>query len=226
MKKLFLALIFSSLFLSCSSDDSSGPPLSDTPDAKVQYDDSSFGIYKGVFVGSSGTVFIDVYNGETATATLTINGSSKTYTAAEKVAEDFDIVGLTFTNGSNSFDFSVNGDGSNPTVSNINISGHANARMAILKEFHNSLCRCYVGTYSGDDSGVLNVVIEGSIVDGWAKSDEGNSVFNCDGTFGGSALWGTFEGGSFSGQMNGNTISGGWSNDASESGGWQAKRKL
>lgn len=224
MKKLFLLFLLGATTLSCSSDDS-GPALATTPDAKAQYDDSSFGVYKGVFVGSTGTVFIDVYNNGTATATLTIDGSSKTYTATEKVAEDFPIMGLTFTNGSNSFDFNVDGDGSNPSVTNISITGHADARMAILKEHSNALCKCYQGTYSGDDSGIFNIVIEGTIVDGVAFSNDGGA-FNTDGTLSGTTILGTFEGGSFTGTLSGNHISGAWQNVFDESGTWSGNRKL
>lgn len=225
MRKLILLIAIATISFSCSSDDS-GPALSDTPDAKAQYDDSSFGIYKGVFVGSTGTVVVNVFNDGAAEATVTINGSSKTYTSAEKVAEDFAIEGMTFTNGSNSFDFSVDGDGDSPYISSISISGHANARMAVVKEFSNSLVKCYQGTYSGDDSGTFNLIIEGNSIDGLAKSNSDDFGFNLFGSVSGTTLGGIFEGGTFTGTSSGNHISGSWANDFEESGSWSGNRKL
>ncbi|QBZ96712.1 hypothetical protein [Flavobacterium sangjuense] len=225
MKKLILTFIFGAVALSCSSD-SSGTSLSDTPDAKAQYDDSSFGIYKGVFVGSTGTVEVNVYNSGEAVATLTINGSSKTYTAAEKVAEDFAITGLTFVNGSNSFDFNVNGNGTSPSVSSINISGHANAKIDVIKELSNSLVKCYLGSFNGDSSGTFNIIIQGSFLYGLAKPSDDDSSLFLDGDITGNNILGEFDNGAFVGTVDGNRISGTWTNTLSESGSWSGNRKL
>lgn len=224
MKKVILLFVFGALTLSCSSDDS-GPSLATSPQAKAQYDDSSFGVYKGVFVGSTGTVLVNIYNDGAAEAIVTIDGTSKTYTAPGKIAEDFAIEGLQFVNGSNTFAFSVDGDGGNPYISEISITGHAGARMTVLKEYSNSLCKCYVGTYSGDDSGVFNIVTEGDIVDGVAFSHDGGA-FNTDGTLSGTNIVGFFEGGGFTGTLNGNSMSGTWQNNISETGTWHGSRKL
>lgn len=225
MKKIFLAVIFGAITLSCSSDSSSGSSLSDTPEAKAIYDISNFGIYKGVFVGSTGTVLININNEGELTAKLTINGSSSTYTSTESVTEDLPIEGLTFSNGSSSFDFYVNGDGSDPFVSNIAINGHPNANIAVVKEFSNSLVKCYVGSFSGDDSGTFNLIIEGNNINGLAKSSGDDSSFNLGGTLTENSLTGFFEGGTFSGTKNNNSISGTWQNSFSESGNWSGSRK-
>ncbi|MGL2966577.1 hypothetical protein [Flavobacterium sp. XGLA_31] len=226
MKRFFLLLILGTLAFSCSSDSDSGPALSDTPLAKVEFDNSNFGIYKGVFLGSSGTVLININNDGTLSAILNIDGSSSTYTTTETATLNSAMVGLTFTNGSNSFDFSVTENGGDPTVSNINISGHPNATIKVLKEFHNVLAKCYVGSFSGDDSGLFHVVIVDAVVDGIAKSDDGVSAFNTDGTLIGTSITGVFEGGTFSGTSSGNQISGTWQNDFGESGSWSGTRKL
>ncbi|MCF6128314.1 hypothetical protein L1S35_01415 [Flavobacterium sp. AS60] len=226
MKKLFFILFTGVFTFSCSSDDSSGPALSDTPLAKVEYDNSNFGIYKGVFIGSSGTVLININNDGFLEASLTIDGSTSIYTSTESATLNSAMAGLTFTNGSNSFDFSVTANGGDPTVSNINISGHPDATIVVLKEFHNVLAKCYVGSFSGDDSGLFHVVIVDAVVDGIARSNDGGSAFNTDGTLIGTTITGTFEGGTFTGTSSGNRISGSWQNSFGESGTWSGTRKL
>lgn len=224
MKKYLSLFIIGFLLISCSSD-SSGPALSDTPQAKVEFDNSNFGIYKGVFLGSSGTVLININNEGFLEANLTIGGSTSTYTSTETATLNSAIAGLTFTNGSNSFDFSVTANGGNPTVSNINISGHPNATIKVLKEFHNVLAKAYLGSFGGDDSGLFHIVIVDAVVDGVAKSNDGDA-FNVDGTVTGNTITGSFEGGTFTGTSSGNSISGSWQNDIGESGSWSGIRKL
>ena len=71
-----MVIIALTTFQSCSSsDDSSGTNnLNQTPQAKSEYDQSNFGLYKGVFVGSSGIVIIDINNtNNTIFATLIID---------------------------------------------------------------------------------------------------------------------------------------------------------
>jgi hypothetical protein len=226
MKKLFFIFFLSAICSSCSSDSSSATELASLPDAKNQYDDSSFGIYKGVFVGSTGTVVINIYNDGEATATLTINGSSSTYTATENITEDLSIEGLTFTKGNNYFDFNVSGDGSDPLISNIYIYGHPDAKIAVSKEFSYSLVRCFVGTYSGENSGIFNIITEGDNVYGLGKDGNEYYSFYLNGSISGSTLEGTFENGTFVGTINGNDMSGNWQNIFSENGSWSGTRRL
>ncbi|HEX9979776.1 MAG TPA: hypothetical protein VGB50_04335, partial [Flavobacterium sp.] len=74
MKKILLIAMTFLLITSCSEDSSSGGNLSDTPDANAEHDTSNFGIYKGVFVGSSGVVTVNINNDNSITAKLRING--------------------------------------------------------------------------------------------------------------------------------------------------------
>ncbi len=226
MKKLFLFLILGTLTLSCSSDSSSGNSISNTPEAKSQYDNSNFGIYKGVFVGSSGTVHIDINNNGTVVASLVIDGTTFTYTTTETVTLNSAINGLTFTNGSSSFDFSVDATGNSATISNIVISGHPNANIYIVKEFSDALVKCYTGSFSGDDSGVFNLIVSDGEINGLAKSNSGNESINLQGLEANNVITGSFSGGTFSGNVSGNNISGTWQNISSESGNWSGTRKL
>lgn len=226
MKKMILTLLLSVMVLSCSSNDSSGSSLSNTPTAKEEYDASNFGIYKGVFVGSSGTVLININNEGSVSATLVINGTSFSYTTTESVTLNSVINGLTFTNGSSSFDFSVDASGNFALISNIVISGHPNANMYVVKEFSDALVKCYTGSFSGDDSGVFNLIVSDGEINGLAKSNSGNESINLVGVEANNIITGTFSGGTFTGNVNNNSISGTWQNISAETGNWSGTRQL
>ena len=91
MKKLFSLLFIVTFLISCSKDsssDSSTPILSDTPLAKAEYDSSNFGIYKGIFTGSSGIITINIKNDGSLNATMVLDGTTYTFTTTETVAEN------------------------------------------------------------------------------------------------------------------------------------------
>jgi len=225
MKKVFLTLFFGIIAISCSSDSSSGSSLSDTPQAKAIYDNSNYGIYKGVFVGSTGTVLINIMNEGQISATLKIDGSTKTYTTSG-IAVEGESTELTFTNGDSSFIFYVNAVGGNVSVDGLNIAGHPNAGIKVIKERSDSLVKCYQGSFSGDTSGTFNFVISGNSLYGLAKENTANYSIQLEGEKSGNSITGYFEGGTFTGTSNGNNISGTWQNDSSESGNWSGNRKL
>lgn len=234
MKKIILLLVFSLAFASCSDDNNNGttPPddgLSTAPEAKVEHDDSNYGIYKGIFVGSTGTVYININNDNTVSAKLVIDGVSYNFSTSESISKEQDISGLTFTNGSSSFDFNVLADGENPIIDNLNISGHPNAYAQIFKEYSFAHIKCYLGTFSGDSSGVFNLA---TTSDGYAlglavPNDDTFAIY-MDGVIpeNSTTINGTFEGGSFTGTINNNSASGTWQNSVPESGTWTGTRKL
>jgi hypothetical protein len=234
MKKLFLIVIFVALAFSCSSDGASGDTFSDTPLAKSQYDHSNFGIYKGVFVGSSGHILININNDGGLSATLVMEGITYNFTTSETIIEGENTEGLTFTNGSNSFDFSIGAAGYGPHISNITILGHPNAAFMILKEYSQELVTCYVGTYSGQVSGAFNIIIVDNDIIGLTKSDTENSQIKTieSGHLNNTtkAISGNFNTGDsngiFTGNLNGNTMSGTWANENIKSGSWSCTRKL
>mgnify|MGYP000851618656 CR=1 FL=1 len=134
MKKIIFLFFIGIVLKSCSNDDdNSGSSLSNTPQAKAQFDNNNYGIYKGVFVGSSGIVLININNEGSLTATIVIDGVPFVFTTTETVTEGTTITGLTFTSGTSSFDFNVGSNGSVPFVSNHNITGHPNASIDIIK---------------------------------------------------------------------------------------------
>ncbi|CAM3533538.1 hypothetical protein FSS13T_03410 [Flavobacterium saliperosum S13] len=234
MKKIILLFVFSMVLASCSDDDSNDtslPPddntLSTAPEAKVEHDASNYGVYKGIFVGSSGTVYVNINNTNTVSAKMVIDGTVYNFTTTEAVSNGQEISGLTFTNGTSSFDFNVLADGENPLINNLNISGHSNASVQIFKEYSFAHIKCYLGTFSGDSVGVFNIA---TTSDGYAlglalPNDDTFAIY-LDGSITGTSITGTFDGGAFSGTINNNTISGTWQNSVPENGTWTGTRKL
>ena len=222
MKKLFFFLITGLLFISCSSDSSSGTNLSNTPAAKAEFDNSNFGIYKGVFVGSTGIVIVNINNDGTLNATLVIDGTTYNYTTTETVTLNTAITGLTFTNGNSSFDININASGGQISITNININGHPNADIIVVKELSTSLVKCYQGTYTGGSSGTFNFIVTGYELHGLAfetgdsdSTELGGEVYN-------NQINGVFTGGTFTGTINGNNFGGTWSGN--NTGNWSGSR--
>lgn len=233
MKNFILLLVFTITLSSCSKDDNNSSPapedsLSTSPEAKVEYDANNYGVYKGIFVGSSGTVYVNINNSGSVSARMVIDGIATAFTTAESVTMGQEISGLTFSNGSSSFDFNVLADGENPSIDNINMSGHPNAAVQMFKEYSFAQIKCYLGTFIGSQSGVFNIA---TTADGYAlglaaPTGDPNAIY-LDGTIeNGTSLTGTFEGGTFIGTINNNEMSGSWQNSVPESGTWSGKRKL
>ncbi|UOK42703.1 MULTISPECIES: hypothetical protein [Flavobacterium] len=240
MKKITLLLIFSLTFLSCSNDNNSNSAstspddkLSTGPEAKDEYDTSNYGVYKGIFVGSSGTIYVNIYNNGSISAKMVINNVTyNNFTTSETVSEGQPIVGLTFTNGSSSFDFNVDADGQNPFLNNLKISGQQKPFAQILKEYSFEQIKCYLGTFNGDKSGVFNVAIASNPKNptnyafGLAFTKGETETIYLDGSVSKNTISGKSEGGTFSGIINNNIIKGGWQDETPQSGSWTAKRKL
>lgn len=233
MKNFILLLVFTITLSSCSKDDNNSSPapedsLSTSPEAKVEYDANNYGVYKGIFVGSSGTVYVNINNSGSVSARMVIDGIATAFTTSESVTMGQEISGLTFSNGSSSFDFNVLADGENPSIDNINMSGHPNAAVQMFKEYSFAQIKCYLGTFIGSQSGVFNIA---TTADGYAlglaaPTGDPNAIY-LDGTIeNGTSLTGTFEGGTFTGTINNNEMSGSWQNSVPESGTWSGKRKL
>ena len=171
-KKLLSICLFSAVLIitACSKSNdnttNSSSGFSNTPLAKAAYDNNNFGIYKGVFVGSTGNAEINVNNDNTLKAVLKINGTTSTYTSAQTVTQN-QASTINFASGSNSFTFSTSATGASPLISNINIAGHAYSGMSVLKEKSDSLVKCYEGTFTSSGSGgTFNLEIKNNIMNG------------------------------------------------------------
>ncbi len=217
MKKQILKTIFSLLTLlsifSCSNSDS-GQNLSQVPLAKSIYDNSNFGIYKGVFVGSSGTIVLDISNTNASiTATLIIDGVTHTFTTNQTIQQN-QFTTINFIEGNNSFTFFVYENGYNPTITDLIINGHPNAALLVVKETSTVMVKCFEGTYEGCQQGTFNAVIYGNTIK--ALSRNFNNSF-LDATENGTVIdnqinaSGTASNGAvFTGELNGNNFLGTW----------------
>lgn len=164
-----LLLAFSFFSTSCSEDDEETPLYEcatcvDTPDARAENDNSVKGVYKGIVVGSSGSLYIDIQNGSnTITGIMILDGttinltSSVSYVEGEAYLAPF--VGM-YNGAELSLTFSVSLGGSNPTMVTSDIPGHPNASFTIYKETSTSLIEAFEGTYSKPgETGIFNIIL-------------------------------------------------------------------
>ncbi len=230
MKKIFTLLLIGIFCISCSSDSDSdsGSSLATTPSAKVEFDSSNFGIYKGVIIGSTGVITINIKNDGNLKATLVLDGVTSTYTSTGEVVLNQPINNLRFTNGSNTFDINVSANGNDIAVTASNIENHIGATFNIIKEYSTDLVKCYQGTYTGtNDNGVFNIIIIDQDLYGLSRSNQfQDDTLFLNGGFIENTISGTFDGGSFSGSTSGNGISGTWQNTSQETGTWTGQRTL
>jgi hypothetical protein len=235
--KHYILSVFAALtlFISCSkSNNNNGggnSNLSSKPEAKAAYDKSNFGMYKGVFVGSTGYIIVDINNSSSISATLVIDGEKRIFTPrSSTLTEGTSINSLTFVNGSDSFVFSVDADGANPRVSSINIAGHNGATILIVKETSTSLVKCMEGTYSGDENGTWNGAVQGNTFKGLALNPLRGRTYTGTGTLDASNnLTGITDDNriKFSGNLRGDSGSGTWQNafiESASSGTWKVTR--
>ncbi|TDD98586.1 hypothetical protein [Flavobacterium cellulosilyticum] len=190
-KNQMALLIFPSLLLgmfmtSCSKDDGT-PAVSytcatckTTPDALVVNDANVKGVYKGVVVGSTGTIAINIQNGNnTITATMVLDGVSVAFTSNVAVVDGQTYVAPftgTFNGSAISMTFSVGLGGANPTITSSSIPGHPNTIFLLSKETSNSLIEAFQGTYTYDgQTGVFNIVIARS-VSKWGYAEKNNQT--------------------------------------------------
>ncbi|HEU4791159.1 MAG TPA: hypothetical protein VFS71_15845 [Flavobacterium sp.] len=228
MKKLLLGLLASTLFVSCSKDESEDNGLSNSPTATASYDSKNYGIYKGVFVGSTGTVVINLKNnGTTLSATLVIDGISYVFSSQDVVTEGSNTE-ITFNHNSDYFNFSVNSNGTSPTISNIHINGHPNATISIGKEESDVQVYCYEGTFTETGGGgTWNLIIYGNKVTGVVLPKDGQVLPLLEGTISNNTITASIpDAATITGTVSGNTITGTWENYDHESGTWKVTRKL
>ena len=231
IKKLFTAAILGLLiFTGCSkSKDGEEDTDKDKPAAKAQFDNNNYGIYKGVFVGSSGIIIININNDNTIAATVTIDGLTTHFTTTQTVQQNQSTT-VDFTNGGDAFTFVVAANGSAPSITNITINGHPKAAIVIIKETSAAIVKCYEGTYEGDDEGTFNAVVSANVISGLTLSTIYGETYYITGTVSDSKINASGSSGSgakFSGAISGDNISGNWDNSiAKKSGTWSGKRTL
>ncbi len=123
----------------------------------LQYDNTSFGYYKGVIIGSSGTIIFRINNGDNIVkGYLSIDNQKDTLSTNATIMLGQPLVNILFTGRISSMRVNANANGSNASLSNIQINGHNNVTGFIIHENSNKQVLCYEGTFSGNASGIIN----------------------------------------------------------------------
>lgn len=193
---IFLSIVAIS-FNSCSKDSSSTPSYecltcATIPDALAENDATAKGIYKGIVVGSTGSLFIDIQNGSnTITGTLVLDGTSIALTSSVAYVNGQPYVAPftgTYNGSPLSITFSVGLSGGTPTVTSSDIPGHPNTAFTLYKETSTSLIEAFQGTYTKPGkTGTFNFLLSrglnlwGGIAKGneaGASTDEVNGTIN------------------------------------------------
>lgn len=172
MKKTVLsALLIGAVLVGCKKEEATpeepvvsttNPPtetvtldVESTPSAQAADDNKSSGVYKGTFVGSSGSFKLTLETGD-ITGTLILDGVGYDLTTSDITTSDLGsaISNATFTDaeGTISVVFSVDADGQNPSVT-LTITGHANIEAVVAKETSNNQITIYEGTTSWFNDG-------------------------------------------------------------------------
>jgi len=177
MKKNYflLATVTMLIFTACKKDKAPATPdytcttCKTTPDAIAANNSLGKGIYKGVIIGSTGTIMFDIANNGTAiTAVMVLDGvtvnltSSVLWVSGQAYVSPFT---GTLNGQAVSITFSVGATGATPTVTSSNIPGHASASFTIIKETSASLVECFEGTYSTTlpETGSFNIILSRSL---------------------------------------------------------------
>lgn len=157
MKKLsYLFVAGLILLISCkkSGNDSTSNGFPQSAETKPQYDNTSLGVYKGVVVGSTGTIIIKINNGDNIVkAYLSITNSKDTLSTSQQVVLGQAITNLKFTGRISSFNLIAKSNGDSAEIANLTISGHPGATAIVIHENSNQQVFCYEGTFTGGRSG-------------------------------------------------------------------------
>lgn len=199
MKKIIFIssiLFFTVIFTSCKKNESPATPdykcatCKTTPDALVANDGSSKGVYKGILIGSTGTIQFNILNGSsTITAIMVLDGVTVNLTSAISwtagVAYVAPFTG-TLNGAAISISFKVDANGGNPVVTSSNIPGHGTAQFNLSKETSSALIECFEGTYetTKPESGTFNLIISRSLgkMGGSSRKSGGTSNGDFNGT--------------------------------------------
>lgn len=199
-----------------------------TPEAKAQYDGNSGGVYKGVIVGSTGTIALYLYNtGTEVQALVSFDGKSATLTTTSlgNWSPGQPISNALFTGTIDGQTvqalFSVDANGQNPVVT-VTIPGH-DVNVAVYKETSQNLVKSFEGTYTGDRTGIFNMVVVGNAVT-LVSDGSGDPV---EGTVTNNNINITFNNVTVQGTIDGDVVEGTWvDNNQSIDGTWSGNRTL
>lgn len=225
MKKLIASLLVCSTLFSCKKEENTNVNAPSS-EALAVNDNSSAGIYKGVMIGSTGTIKLVALNGNsTVKAYVTFNGVKDTLSTSANIVAGQTITNATFSGTKMSLVFNAANNGANPTISSINMNGYTNPITGLMvKELSSRLATCYAGTFKGTnstssvDSGYHSLILYGNQAVGLIKSYFGTQVSQATGTFltnGDISIGSTSLGTTFTGNIGTTNGSGTWSNSNS-----------
>jgi hypothetical protein len=166
---LFFAVIFAGCKKNDTTLDYKCTTCKTTADALVANDASSKGVYKGIVIGSTGTIQFNILNGSTTiTAVMVLDGVTVNLTAALTWAAGVSYVAPftgTLNGAAISITFKVDANGGNPIITASNIPGHPSAQFNLVKETSISVIECFEGTYetTKPESGTFNLIISRSL---------------------------------------------------------------
>jgi hypothetical protein len=157
---LFLPVLAVLLIFGCgkpnpNSTQSAFPSKAET---KPQYDQTSFGVYKGVIIGSSGFILFRINNGDNIVkGYLTIDDKKDTLSTTQTLVAGKPIVDLKFTGKFSSMVLNAEADGNSAEVTDIKIEGHpGNVAGIVVHENSTQQVFCYEGKFSGNQTGTFN----------------------------------------------------------------------
>ena len=163
MKNILLLLLFSTvLFFSCGKqDDKPSSQLPAKAETKPQFDNTSFGVYKGVIIGSSGFIIFRINNGDNLVrGYLTIDGKKDTLSTTQNLIAGQRLVDVKFTGRFSSMTLNADNDGGGAEINDIKIDGHpGNVACIIIHENSSQQVFCYEGSLiGGSQSGTFNFI--------------------------------------------------------------------
>jgi hypothetical protein len=166
-KSACLVLVLSVFLFSCNTEKVQPEPepvieIENQASAKPADDNKATGVYKGTFVGSTGT-FKLIVQLDMIVGYLTVDGMNYVLRTTDISAADLNgaITNALFTDHFNyaKLRFSVEADGNNPTAT-LELEGHTNVQVVVIKEFSTSQVRVYEG-YRYKSMPALGIVEKG-----------------------------------------------------------------
>ncbi|WP_113662396.1 hypothetical protein [Pedobacter nanyangensis] len=233
---ILLTTSFGIILTSCkkkgnNDDMDDNSPFTTKPEAIAAEDSGSGGVYKGVLVGSTGYVKIILQGGQKS-VTVTMDGTTKSLTEVSFAPTNWTsgqpITRAVFAKDNWQVVFSVAANGGNPVIE-VDIPGHSNITVAVLKETSTSVVKSYEGTvtYQGTSANsVFNFVVKGNSFSGLVRIPGETATYTMQGSLqNGTTLQGTVNGATVNGTIQGDNATGNIITP-NTSAPWTAKRTL
>jgi hypothetical protein len=182
LKNLLLMASFAPLLVACNKKDD--PGIQDTKsEAKPLHDTRSGGVYKGVIVGTSGVLKIDVANhSHTLFAVVDCGNFKDTLFSQMSYTVGSALEDVYFSAAGAHLFFSVGADGSNPRA-DLSITDFPHLDVLLEKETSVQPVITYLGTFTGDANGMVHFLVKSQTCQGIALSTNDNQKYQLKGKF-------------------------------------------